>query len=110
MNLKTLPLWMLAASAALAPLPAAADAIDGHWCSQSRPLSLTIEGPTIVTPGGIRMQGNYDRHYFSYTAPVGDAEAGRDIFMTLVDDETMHLVQGSERARFEIWKRCGPSA
>ena len=37
---------------------ARADAIDGMWCQGSR--SMQIDGPAIVTPGGISMTGEYD--------------------------------------------------
>ncbi len=109
MALKWLSSAMLAGAFALLPAAAAADAIDGHWCSQSRPLSLSIQGPDLVSPGGTRMQGNYDRHYFSYVAPDGDPDAGQEVFMTLIDDDTVHSVRGQDRARVETWKRSGPT-
>ena len=49
--------------------PAVADVIDGNWC-HSDGRRFTIRGPEIVTPGGKRMEGNYSRHWFSYTAPA----------------------------------------
>ena len=101
---------LLAAVLGLAPLPAAADAIDGHWCAEDRPLSFTIDGPTIITPAGASLAGTYDRHDYSYTVPAGEADAGSEIFMTLVDENTIHLIQGRDRTRVETWKRCGPGA
>ena len=88
---------------------ALADAIDGHWCSEQKAESFTIDGATIVTPAGTRLQGTYERHYYSYTVPAQEPGAGQDIFMTLVDENTIHLVHGKERAGVEVWKRCGPS-
>ncbi len=89
----------------LSPLPAAADAIDGDWCfSDGRRLS--IDGPKIVTPGGRRMAGEYDRHGFTYTAPGGEAHAGSIISMAQQDEDTMHLSPGAEKS--QVWRRCPP--
>jgi hypothetical protein len=86
------------------PTPASADAIDGHWCYRTGALQLTIEGPQIVTPGGTKMSGDYDRHGFEYTVPAGEPGAGSKIIMNSIDDETMTLVRAS--GAFETWTRC----
>lgn len=88
----------------LAVSGARADAIDGSWCFKGR--HLAIEGPRIQIPSGKRITGNYDRHGFIYTVPPGDKPAGATIYMVILDDETMELRVGSERARPEIWHRC----
>ena len=73
---------MLFLTAAIAALtlqtgPALADRIDGNWCfTDGRHMS--IEGPSIITPGGTRMQGRYNRHGFEYTVPAGEADAGAE--------------------------------
>ena len=41
---------------AFVPGVARADAIDGHWCSEGG-LRMTIQGPALVSPGGVRMAG-----------------------------------------------------
>jgi len=88
--------------------PAFADAIDGNWC-HSDGRRFTIRGPEIITPGGKRMEGNYSRHWFSYTAPAPEPGAGATIFMNLADENTVHLRYGEAAAAPETWVRCSPS-
>ncbi len=107
MGLKTL--GVVASLALLAPAERAwADAIDGNWCfADGRRLS--IQGSDLVTPGGKRMTGDYDRHAFAYVAPDGEKSAGSKVFMVLVDDDTMQLVIGaapSASGAGETWRRC----
>jgi hypothetical protein len=97
----TLALTMLAG-------PALADAIDGNWCHTDG-RRFTIHGAEIVTPGGKRMEGNYSRHWFSYTAPAPEPGAGQTIFMTLADENTVHLRLGEQTSAPETWVRCSPS-
>lgn len=85
--------------------PALADAIDGAWCREGK--RFTITGPAIVTSGGLRMQGDYSRHAFSYVAPAGEANPGGTVSMRLVNEDTVQLRQGAE-APAETWQRCGP--
>jgi hypothetical protein len=98
---------VLAAVAALVPADRAwADAIDGDWCfTDGRHFS--IRGSQIVTPGGKHMEGDYDRHAFSYTVPEAEAGAGSIVFMTLIDDDTIHLRQGATSTDpAQVWNRC----
>lgn len=89
--------------------PAFADAIDGNWC-HSDGRRFVIRGPAIVTPGGKAMEGNYDRHAFSYTAPAPEPNAGQNIQMRLLNENTVHLRQGEAvSATPEVWVRCSPS-
>ena len=97
----------LAAGAAFLPAGQAwADAIDGDWCfTDGR--SFSIRGSQIVTPGGMHMEGDYDRHGFAYTVPEAEAGAGAVVLMTLVDDDTIHLRQGAASADpAQVWHRC----
>ncbi len=93
--------------AALATWPGAirADAIDGNWCN-TKGKHLSISGPRIVTPGGTRMEGAYDRHGFAYTVPAGEKGAGANVTMHLLDEETMQFKEGDVPR--EIWERCRP--
>ncbi len=98
------------ATLAFMAAPAAADAIDGHWC-YSDGSRMSIEGPSIVTPGGTRMEGDYDRHGFRYTVPRAEAGAGSPVSMVLIDDDTLHLTRGAAAqaaAQPQVWRRCGP--
>jgi len=58
--------------------PARADAIDGDWC-RADGKRMSIRGPAIVTPGGKETQGDYSRHFFSYTVPQGETGAGNKV-------------------------------
>ena len=91
--------------------PAFADAIDGNWCHPDG-RRFVIRGPDITTPGGNRLQGNYDRHHFSYQIPAPEPRAGETVFMTLMGEYLVHLRVGAEVSSggpVEEWNRCGPS-
>jgi hypothetical protein len=95
--------------ALLAPAGQAwADAIDGNWCfADGRRMS--ISGPDLVTPGGKRMTGKYDRHAFAYVVPEGEAGAGSNVFMVQLDEETIWVKTGappSSAGDSETWRRC----
>ena len=66
-------------------------AIDGDWCHAPDGRRFSIRGPDIVTPGGKQMQGDYSRHAFSYAVPAPEPGAGKTVFMTLLDENTVHL-------------------
>jgi hypothetical protein len=97
---------ILALLATMIASPALADAIDGHWCTKDGDRRLQIEGPSIVTPGGRRLQGNYDRHHFSYVAPPADMGAGQTVNMILLGELAVQIQIGEAAA--EVWNRCGP--
>ena len=103
-----LKIFVVALALGLLVSPAFADAIDGNWC-HSDGRRFTIRGPEIVTPGGKRMEGNYSRHWFSYMAPTPEPGAGQTIFMTLADENTVHLRLGEQTSTPETWVRCSPS-
>ena len=95
----------------LAPAAALADAIDGNWCHPDG-RRFTIRGPAITTPGGTQLQGNYDRHHFSYKIPAPEPRAGDTVFMTLMGEYLVHLRIGSDASSagpIEAWNRCAPS-
>lgn len=96
-----------AAFAALATFlsasPAAADAIDGHWCSQDG-RRVHIDGPRMVTPGGKRITGDYDRHNFRYTVPAGEKGAGGKVRMTQQSEQIVHVWPSG--GSMEVWRRC----
>lgn len=80
-----------------------ADAIDGTWCFKDG-RHMIIDGPNILIPGGLRLQGLYDRHGFEYTVPDGQPQAGTTITMSLIDDDTMTVYPGT--APMQTWLRC----
>jgi hypothetical protein len=94
---------LAAAALALCAAPAFADAIDGAWCHPDG-RTLHIAGPDIVTPGGARLKGEYDRHGFVYVAPAPEPDAGATIVMTLVNDAAMRMKSPSDP--YAMWRRC----
>lgn len=96
--------------AVLLPLgnPAAADSIDGNWCSADSQ-KMTIDGPRIVTPAGASLTGQYDRHAFKYVIPANEPSPGATVEMVLVDEDTVNLnlraPDGAE-GPLEVWFRC----
>ena len=90
----------------LAAQPARADAIDGDWC-RADGKRMSIRGPAIVTPGGKQIQGDYDRHFFSYVVPAGEAGAGNKVSITLLGEYLAHAREG-EAGALQEWRRCQP--
>jgi hypothetical protein len=88
--------------------PAHADAIDGQWCLG--PSHFAIEGPSILTPGGNRIQGDYSRHAFAYVVPASEPGAGGEINMQLLNEETVQLSRKGHSSPPEIWRRCKPTS
>jgi hypothetical protein len=86
--------------------PALADAIDGDWC-RSDGKRMTIRGPAIVTPGGNQTNGDYNRHFFSYVIPAGEAGAGATVSIQLLGEYLAHARQGAD-APVQEWRRCQP--
>jgi len=91
---------------------ARADVIDGHWCFPDGK-RISIQGPSIVTPAGSHLQGEYSRHFFSYVVPPTDPDAGQTVYMALVNEDTVHLRIGampsySSDGSTQVWHRCGP--
>jgi hypothetical protein len=104
------PALMLAAllggGAMLLPGPARADAIDGNWCTEGG-LRMTIRGPSLLSPGGARMAGDYTRHGFSYDAPAGEPGGGGRVTLTLQGENLMRA-QAAQGSIEPTWRRCGP--
>lgn len=102
--------FMPAAALLLVSGSALADTIDGNWCHADG-RRFSIRGPEIVTPAGRTMEGNYSRHWFSYMAPAPEPGAGETIFMTLVNENTVHLRvgQATPGSGEQVWVRCAPS-
>jgi hypothetical protein len=82
-----------------------ADSIDGNWCAPDG-RRISISGITIVTPGGIRMTGDYTRHSFSYVAPAGESDAGAAIHLRLIDEDTVRAVSSDFSTPGAVLHRC----
>lgn len=99
------------ATVLLSSSPAWADRIDGNWCHRDG-RDMSIDGPTIVTPGGTEMTGQYDRHGFEYVVPEGEAGAGVEVVMRQLNETTIEVmtVTGGSSSPWEVWRRCDLSA
>ncbi len=95
---------MIATGVTLQAGAALADAIDGDWCHADG-RRLSINGPDIVTPGGARLKGDYDRHHFSYVTPASEPGAGAPVAMVLQGELQMELKPPS--GDLQTWRRCG---
>ena len=91
--------------ALLLPSAARADSIDGDWCSPEG-RHLTIRGQSIKTPGGASIMGNYSRHAFSYVVPDPEPGGGGTVFLSLMNETTVQVRDGTPVALPVIWKRC----
>jgi hypothetical protein len=87
---------------------ARADAIDGEWCLGTS--HFAIAGPSILTPGGNRIQGTYSRHGFVYVVPGNEPGAGGEISMILLNEENVQLTRAGQVNSLEIWRRCKPTS
>jgi hypothetical protein len=84
-----------------------ADAIDGDWCNQDGS-QILIDGNSIRLTDGTVVSGNYTRHKFSYIAPPGDLEAGKEILFVQRSEEEMRRVRDLQAMpeHADIWQRC----
>jgi hypothetical protein len=91
----------------LASGQARADAIDGDWCNQDGS-NIFIEGSSIRLSDGTVVTGNNTRHAFSYVAPPGDFEAGKEIYFKQRSEEEMRRVRDPQAMpeHADIWQRC----
>jgi hypothetical protein len=97
-------LALTASGFVLASGAAWADSIDGNWCND-KGKQLSIEGTTILTPGGHKTTGSYSRHNFTYTVPDQEPDSGLAVSMQLVNEHTIRATTGQSPAAI-IWKRC----
>jgi hypothetical protein len=94
----------LASAVLLMAHGARADAIDGDWC-HAEGSRLSIKGPEIVTPGGAKISGEYDRHHFAYVVPANEPGAGATVNMILLSELQMRLKPPAGEE--QLWRRCG---
>ncbi|MGI9387039.1 MAG: hypothetical protein ACR2OX_06380 [Methyloligellaceae bacterium] len=90
---------------------ALADIIDGTWCS---PLgkTISIDGPSVVTPGGNTVVARYDRHHIDYVIPAGEPNAGDRLAADQLNEEQIRVSVVSDAKSStvapEIWTPCKP--
>ena len=102
---KTVVTGLLALACAAMASAAYADAIDGNWCSPEGKRQ-PIKGSEITTPGGVKMQGDYSRHAFSYEPPKEEGGAGGKMLLQLVNEFTVHARADGVSGPMVVWKRC----
>ncbi len=83
-----------------------ADSIDGHWCTENG-LRMTIQGQSMLSPGGARLAGDYSRHGFGYVAPAGEPGAGGRVELVL-QGENLVRAMAAQGSIEPLWRRCGP--
>ncbi len=95
----------------LLPTAAFADKIDGIWCSEAGG-RVDIEGTKISLSGKAAFDGQYARHEFLYTVPVGEDHAGDQIYMHLQGEENMTSVTVKDGQGVDpvAWKRCAATS
>lgn len=102
---------VIGALACLMSGAARADAIDGDWCREGSQ-RMSIQGETIVTPGGTSLKGQYSRHAFSYVVPSGEPGAGQTIDIILRGEYLAQSRQGPGNGQAATdapvldWRRC----
>lgn len=94
---------------------ARADSIDGDWCYKDG-RRFSIDGPNFTTPGGNKIQGDYERYAYSYVIPKSEAGAGLTVSMVFIDDDTLNVTLGKPKdapmkgvspgGPMEVWHRC----
>jgi hypothetical protein len=84
---------------------AQADAIDGDWC-RADGKRMSIRGPSIMTPGGKAIEGNYS-HSISYVVPAGETGAGTTTEIQLLS-EYLAQARTAGDASVQEWRRCQP--
>ncbi len=94
----------LVAAALIMAGPARADAIDGNWCHADG-RSLSIKGPQLTTPGGKKIEGDYDRHGFVYVVPAFEPDAGATITLVLLSETQVRVISPTQPD--QLWRRCG---
>lgn len=90
---------------------ARADAIDGDWCNMDG-RHLRIDGPQIELAPGQLVQGKYMRHAFSYFAPKGDFDEGKEILFILRSETEMRRVRSPNAMPLheDTWQRCSATS
>ena len=93
-------------------LPAAADQINGNWCSP-KGQTLSINGTHVITPAGNVVSANHERHHIDYQIPLGEPNAGDRFIADQLSDEkiSVKIAKGknTDEGTSEIWTPCKPT-
>lgn len=96
-------LALILALAAGMPAAALADEIGGDWCADDG-RNVRIEFSRIRTPGGVWIDGDYERHSYVFVIPEGEADAGTRVEMVQWSEEEVRVTYAGQET--ESWHRC----
>ena len=103
MTTKSVFVLLTSALSIIAGGPVQADAIDGTSCHKGQ--RVKIEGPIIITPSGKWVEGEHDRHEFSYKIPACEKYAGETVDFVVQHDTLAHKTRSCS-SQFEEWEPC----
>ncbi len=103
MTIKSVFVLLTSALSIIAGGPVQADAIDGTSCHKGQ--RVKIEGPIIITPSGKWVEGEHDRHEFSYKIPACEKYAGETVDFVVQHDTLAHKTRSCS-SQFEEWEPC----
>ena len=97
----------LVALCILGALPALADSIDGIWCTKDGK-RVSINGPEITLPDGVKTKGAYGQYEFLYFALPNDPEPDAQFFLKLRGENSMdsYVIKNHHRSDPTKWDRC----
>lgn len=86
-------------------LPGAVDAdeIGGDWCADDG-RNVRIEFSRIRTPGGVWIDGEYERHSYVFVIPEGETDAGTRVEMQQWSEQEVSVTYEGQEP--ESWHRC----
>ena len=93
---------------------AKADSIDGTWCHDREPRTMTINGQKWILDR-LTGTGQYGRHSFVFDYPAQDqksTDAGSRIQLRLMGEMNLSWVKtmpNGESGPAEYWHRCHPT-
>jgi len=102
-TIKSVFVLLTSALSIIAGGPVQADAIDGTSCHKGQ--RVKIEGPIIITPSGKWVEGEHDRHEFSYKIPACEKYAGETVDFVVQHDTLAHKTRSCS-SQFEEWEPC----
>ncbi len=65
---------------------------------------MSIAGPSVTTPGGAHLSGDYTRHAFTYVAPTGEEGAGAPVQLRLLNEDEVRISFNTQTP--VVWHRC----
>lgn len=83
--------------------------VDGSWCAADG-RRISVDGLSVVTPGGQRATGRYSLRAFTFELPAGEWLAGAEVWMERKGADAVRvstLSKGHEGPPpHDLWRRC----